>query len=45
MERLAAKAQLGIYRHHGFWRPMDTLRDKIELESLWDNRKAPWKCW
>lgn len=45
MERLAAEKQLGIYRHHGFWRPMDTLRDKVELENLWDARKAPWKSW
>jgi glucose-1-phosphate cytidylyltransferase len=45
LEKLAADKQLGIYRHHGFWRPMDTLRDKIELENLWDSQKAPWKTW
>jgi glucose-1-phosphate cytidylyltransferase len=45
LEKLAADGQLGIFRHHGFWRPMDTLRDKLELENLWDNRKAPWKTW
>jgi len=45
LERLAAAGQLGIFRHHGFWRPMDTLRDKIELETLWDKRTAPWKTW
>ena len=45
MERLAAEKQLGIFRHDGFWRPMDTLRDKIELENLWDSQKAPWKTW
>jgi glucose-1-phosphate cytidylyltransferase len=45
LERLAADGQLGIFRHHGFWRPMDTLRDKIELETLWDKRTAPWKSW
>jgi glucose-1-phosphate cytidylyltransferase len=45
LERLAAAGQLGIFRHHGFWRPMDTLRDKIELETLWDKRIAPWKSW
>lgn len=45
LERLAANGQLGIFRHHGFWRPMDTLRDKIELETLWDKRIAPWKSW
>ena len=45
LEKLAAEKQLGIYRHHGFWRPMDTLRDKVELENLWDSKKAPWKNW
>ena len=45
LEKLAAESKLGIFRHHGFWRPMDTLRDKIELENLWDARKAPWKTW
>jgi glucose-1-phosphate cytidylyltransferase len=45
LERLAAEGQLGIFRHSGFWRPMDTLRDKQELEELWDGRKAPWKVW
>ena len=45
LEGLAADGQLGIYRHNGFWRPMDTLRDKLELESLWEGRKAPWKVW
>jgi len=45
LEKLAADRQLSIFRHHGFWRPMDTLRDKHELEDLWDSRKAPWKTW
>jgi len=45
LESLASDRQLGIFRHDGFWRPMDTLRDKIELENLWDARKAPWKIW
>jgi glucose-1-phosphate cytidylyltransferase len=45
LENLAADGQLGIYRHHGFWRPMDTLRDKLELEDLWDGQQAPWKSW
>lgn len=45
LEKLAAEQQLGIFRHHGFWRPMDTLRDKLELENLWESRKAPWKTW
>lgn len=45
LERLAADEQLGIFRHHGFWRPMDTLRDKLELENMWETKKAPWKSW
>ena len=45
LESLASRSQLGIYKHHGFWRPMDTLRDKIDLEALWDAGKAPWKIW
>lgn len=45
LESLAARGQLGIYKHHGFWRPMDTLRDKMDLEALWEAGKAPWKTW
>lgn len=33
------------YKHNGFWQCMDTLRDKIKLEKLWDENKAPWKVW
>ena len=42
LERLAADGQLMAYRHSGFWHPMDTLRDKQLLESLWAAGKAPW---
>lgn len=42
---LARDGQLNCYKHHGFWRPMDTLRDKIELEHLWESGNAPWKIW
>jgi glucose-1-phosphate cytidylyltransferase len=42
---LANESQLAAYKHRGFWRPMDTLRDKIELEELWENERAPWKIW
>ncbi len=45
LERLAAEKQLSSYRHKGFWKPMDTLRDKNELESLWSSGRAPWKTW
>jgi len=45
LERLAAEGQLAAYRHTGFWQPMDTLRDKNQLEALWDSGRAPWKIW
>jgi glucose-1-phosphate cytidylyltransferase len=45
LDNLAKDGQLNAYRHHGFWRPMDTLRDKTELETLWSSGKAPWKSW
>ncbi|RFP09848.1 glucose-1-phosphate cytidylyltransferase [Duganella sp. BJB488] len=45
MENLAKDGQMDAYRHHGFWQPMDTLRDKIHLEDLWESGKAPWKRW
>jgi glucose-1-phosphate cytidylyltransferase len=45
MEALARDNQLAAYKHTGFWLPMDTLRDKQQLESLWDSGKAPWKIW
>ena len=42
---LANNGELMAYRHEGFWQPMDTLRDKIYLEELWESRRAPWKVW
>lgn len=45
LQRLAADGQLMAYEHHGFWQPMDTLRDKTYLEDLWASGKAPWKTW
>jgi glucose-1-phosphate cytidylyltransferase len=36
---------LSAYQHHGFWQPMDTLRDKTLLEDLWQKGNAPWKVW
>lgn len=44
LERLSRDGQLYAYRHEGFWQPMDTLRDKNYLESLWQ-QGAPWKTW
>lgn len=45
LERLAADQELKAFRHIGFWQPMDTLREKELLESLWTSGKAPWKTW
>jgi glucose-1-phosphate cytidylyltransferase len=45
LERLARDGELAGYRHDGFWQPMDTLRDKLYLEELWNRDKAPWKRW
>ena len=45
LEELAKKNQLSAFRHHGFWQPMDTLRDKNQLEDLWQKGKAPWRAW
>ena len=44
MARLAAEGQISCYRHPGFWKPMDTLRDRKELEELWST-SAPWRIW
>lgn len=44
MEDLAAEGKIGAYKHHGFWKCMDTLRDKEELEQMWDTEPA-WKKW
>lgn len=45
LEKLSSAGQLSAYKHHGFWQPMDTLRDKNHLEELWQSGKAPWKIW
>jgi len=45
LERLAADGQLMAFRHTGFWHAMDTLRDKIHLDNLWNSGTAPWKLW
>jgi len=45
LEQLASDKQLAAYRHEGFWQCMDTLRDKRLLESLWNERRWPWKIW
>src|ERR1700730_11803584 len=45
LEQLAAEGELYTYRHKGFWKCMDTLRDKIKLNELWNNGEAKWKTW
>ena len=45
LENLAKDGQLNAYKHHGFWQPMDMLRDKIELTKLWESGQAPWAVW
>jgi len=45
MERLAKAGQLGLFRHTGFWQPMDTPRDKALLEEHWASGRAPWQIW
>lgn len=45
MESMARDGKLGVYKHHGFWQCMDTMRDKIILEEMWAKNEAPWKIW
>jgi len=45
LQNLARDGKLSAYKHTGFWQPMDTLRDKHYLESLWQSGAPPWKCW
>jgi len=45
LQRLAANGEIMAYRHTGFWKPMDTLSDRRELETLWASSRAPWKRW
>jgi glucose-1-phosphate cytidylyltransferase len=45
LERLAVEGELHSYFHDGFWQPMDTLRDRQQLEALWSGGAAPWKTW
>ena len=45
LKSLAEDGNLMAYKHKGFWQPMDTLRDRMYLQELWDENKAPWKSW
>jgi len=45
LEQIAKEGKMGAFKHNGFWKPMDTLRDNVELNEMWDNGEAPWKVW
>lgn len=45
LQNLARDGEIFTFKHDGFWKPMDTLRDKQELQKLWDSKKSPWKTW
>ncbi|GLT20421.1 glucose-1-phosphate cytidylyltransferase [Vibrio zhanjiangensis] len=45
LNQLALDGELMAFEHHGFWQPMDTLRDKVYLDKLWQSGEAPWKVW
>ena len=45
LEKLSREGQLSAYKHDGFWHPMDTPRDRKQIQDLWNSGKAPWKIW
>jgi glucose-1-phosphate cytidylyltransferase len=45
LENIAQQGEMHAFKHNGFWRPMDTLKDKSDLNELWNENKAPWKIW
>jgi glucose-1-phosphate cytidylyltransferase len=45
LEKLASEGELTAWKHSDFWHPMDTIRDQLVLEDLWNSGKAPWKQW
>ena len=45
MEELVKHGEMSAFKHNGFWQPMDTLRDKNYLDTLWNSKKAPWRFW
>jgi glucose-1-phosphate cytidylyltransferase len=45
LKNLAKDGEIFTYKHHGFWMPMDTLRDKSKLNEMWDSGRAKWKVW
>ena len=45
LQSLSHDGKLGMYKHRGFWRPMDMLKDKMDLNKMWDENNAPWRVW
>jgi len=45
MQNIALKNEMKAYKHNGFWKPMDTLKDRNDLNNMWESGKAPWKTW
>lgn len=45
MQNIALAGEMHAYKHHGFWRPMDTLKDKHDLNEMWESGNSPWKIW
>ena len=45
LQRLAKDGEIFTFKHDGFWKPMDSLKDKNDLNKLWDQNQAPWKVW
>jgi len=45
MQNIALAGEMNAFKHHGFWRPMDTLKDKHDLNEMWDTNHSPWKIW
>ena len=45
LEELSKDGNMNAFKHSGFWKPMDILRDNKELNAMWDKNEAPWKVW
>jgi len=45
LNELASNGQLAAYKHSGFWKPMDSLKDKMDLNAMWNSNNSPWKVW
>jgi len=45
LETIASEGKMAAFKHNGFWKPMDTMRDNTELNEMWDKDEAPWKVW